>query len=84
MCISIDDCILTFLLLWSMQCWKEKNIDSLQIREDARKGVYVENLTEYEVSSARDVMQQLIQVWWQSIIWLDEEASSSLSNFYNQ
>ncbi|XP_020084870.1 kinesin-like protein KIN-12G [Ananas comosus] len=34
---------------------------NLQIREDARKGVYVENLTEYEVSSARDVMQQLIQ-----------------------
>ncbi|KAH7653207.1 Plus-end-directed kinesin ATPase protein [Dioscorea alata] len=34
---------------------------NLQIREDARKGVYVENLTEFEVSSARDVLQQLVQ-----------------------
>ncbi|XP_072992341.1 kinesin-like protein KIN-12G [Typha latifolia] len=39
----------------------DPNSANLQIREDARKGVYVENLTEYEVSSARDVMQQLIQ-----------------------
>lgn len=28
-----------------------------------RKGVYVENLKEIEVTSARDVMQQLIQVY---------------------
>ncbi|XP_020681409.1 kinesin-like protein KIN-12G [Dendrobium catenatum] len=34
---------------------------NLQIREDARRGVYVENLKEYEVSSPRDVIQQLIQ-----------------------
>ncbi|CAL9121620.1 unnamed protein product [Musa textilis] len=34
---------------------------NLQIREDSRKGVHVENLLEFEVSSARDVMQQLIQ-----------------------
>ncbi|EYU17398.1 hypothetical protein MIMGU_mgv1a000460mg [Erythranthe guttata] len=34
---------------------------NLQIREDSKKGVYVENLTEVEVSSARDVIQQLIQ-----------------------
>lgn len=34
----------------------------LQIREDVKKGVYVENLKEIEVTSARDVMQQLIQV----------------------
>ncbi|RZR98319.1 hypothetical protein BHM03_00027639, partial [Ensete ventricosum] len=32
------------------------------IREDSRKGVHVETLSEFEVSSARDVMQQLIQV----------------------
>ncbi|KAL6005110.1 hypothetical protein ACLOJK_005671 [Asimina triloba] len=32
-----------------------------QIREDAKKGVYVENLMEIEVSSARDVIQQLLQ-----------------------
>ncbi|KAL9171539.1 hypothetical protein ABFS82_04G215700 [Erythranthe guttata] len=34
---------------------------NLQIREDSKKGVYVENLTEVEVTSARDVIQQLIQ-----------------------
>ncbi|KAF5186674.1 Kinesin-like protein kin-12e, partial [Thalictrum thalictroides] len=34
---------------------------NLQIREDAKKGVYVENLKELEVTNARDVMQQLIQ-----------------------
>ncbi|KAH9610512.1 hypothetical protein KSS87_011418 [Heliosperma pusillum] len=34
---------------------------NLQIREDLKKGIYVENLTELEVSSARDVMQQLLE-----------------------
>ncbi|KAI3461227.1 hypothetical protein Pfo_017890 [Paulownia fortunei] len=34
---------------------------NLQIREDAKKGIYVENVTEVEVTSARDVIQQLIQ-----------------------
>ena len=34
-----------------------------QIREDVKKGVYVENLKEIEVASARDVLQQLIQVY---------------------
>ncbi|KAL0390706.1 UNVERIFIED_CONTAM: Kinesin-like protein KIN-12E [Sesamum calycinum] len=34
---------------------------NLQIREDSKKGIYVENVTEVEVSSARDVIQQLIQ-----------------------
>lgn len=34
----------------------------LQIREDIKKGVYVENLKETEVTSARDVIQLLIQV----------------------
>ncbi|KAG9131879.1 hypothetical protein Leryth_019134 [Lithospermum erythrorhizon] len=34
---------------------------NLQIREDTKKGVYVENLTEVEVTSARDVIQQLVQ-----------------------
>ncbi|KAJ9542940.1 hypothetical protein OSB04_029446 [Centaurea solstitialis] len=33
----------------------------LQIREDTKKGVYVDNLKEIEVTSARDVIQQLIQ-----------------------
>ncbi|WCJ40214.1 P-loop containing nucleoside triphosphate hydrolases superfamily protein [Euphorbia peplus] len=35
--------------------------NNLQIREDAKKGIYVENLKEIEVASARDVIQQLIQ-----------------------
>lgn len=35
----------------------------LQIREDIKKGVYVENLKEIEVTSARDVIQQLLQVY---------------------
>ncbi|KAK6119826.1 hypothetical protein DH2020_046421 [Rehmannia glutinosa] len=34
---------------------------NLQLREDSKKGVYVENLTEVEVTSARDVIQHLIQ-----------------------
>ncbi|MQM03238.1 hypothetical protein Taro_036017 [Colocasia esculenta] len=34
---------------------------NLQIREDAKRGVHVENLKEFEVTSARDVMQQLLQ-----------------------
>jgi kinesin family protein 15 len=40
----------------------------LQIREDTKKGVYVENLKEVEVTSARDVIQQLIQVYEPFII----------------
>ncbi|KAI9108321.1 hypothetical protein K1719_020512 [Acacia pycnantha] len=35
--------------------------DAAKIREDTKKGVYVENLKEVEVTSARDVIQQLIQ-----------------------
>jgi hypothetical protein len=35
----------------------------LQIREDVKKGIYVDNLKEIEVASARDVLQQLIQVY---------------------
>ncbi|KAK2979840.1 hypothetical protein RJ640_015451 [Escallonia rubra] len=34
---------------------------NLQIREDSKKGVYVDSLREVEVSSARDVIQQLVQ-----------------------
>ncbi|KMZ62732.1 hypothetical protein ZOSMA_44G01340 [Zostera marina] len=34
---------------------------NLQIREDLRKGVYVENIKEIEVSTARDVIHQLVQ-----------------------
>lgn len=34
----------------------------LQLREDHKKGIHVENLKEIEVSSARDVIQQLMEV----------------------
>ena len=34
----------------------------MQMREDVRKGVYVENLTEVEVNSVQDVIQLLSQV----------------------
>ncbi|XP_049378880.1 kinesin-like protein KIN-12E isoform X1 [Solanum stenotomum] len=34
---------------------------NLQIREDTKKGIHVEDLKEVEVTSARDVMQQLLQ-----------------------
>ncbi|CAA7048550.1 unnamed protein product [Microthlaspi erraticum] len=34
---------------------------NLQLREDHKKGIHVENLKEIEVSSARDVIQQLVQ-----------------------
>ncbi|RLN41104.1 phragmoplast orienting kinesin 2-like [Panicum miliaceum] len=37
------------------------NSVNLQIREDAKKGVHVENLTEHEVSNAREALQQLIE-----------------------
>jgi hypothetical protein len=37
-------------------------VSLLQIREDANKGVHVENLTEHEVSNSREAMQQLIEV----------------------
>lgn len=33
-----------------------------QIREDSKKGVYVENLKEVEATNARDVIQLLMQV----------------------
>lgn len=34
------------------------------MREDTRKGVYVENLTEIEVQSVQDVIQLLLIVWF--------------------
>ncbi|XP_010917897.1 kinesin-like protein KIN-12G [Elaeis guineensis] len=56
-------CKCSFLEIYNEQILDLLNPSSvnLQIREDAKKGVHVENLTEFEVSSARDVMQQLIQ-----------------------
>ncbi len=48
----------------------------LQIREDIKKGIYVENLKEIEVTSARDVIQQLIQVYNTFILYCFICASS--------
>ncbi|KAL5720712.1 hypothetical protein ACHQM5_013355 [Ranunculus cassubicifolius] len=56
-------CKCSFLEIYNEQILDllDPNSSNLQIREDAKKGVYVENLTELEVVNARDVMQQLIQ-----------------------
>lgn len=35
----------------------------LQLREDLKKGVYVENLTEHNVRTVNDVVKLLLQVW---------------------
>ncbi|XP_068651020.1 kinesin-like protein KIN-12E [Aristolochia californica] len=56
-------CKISFLEIYNEQILDLLDPSSInvQIREDAKKGVYVENLTEIEVSSARDVIQQLVQ-----------------------
>lgn len=36
--------------------------NTLQIRENSKKEIYVENLKEIEVTSVRDVIEQLIHV----------------------
>ncbi|PQQ14034.1 kinesin-like protein KIN-12E [Prunus yedoensis var. nudiflora] len=56
-------CKCSFLEIYNEQILDllDPSSNNLQIREDIKKGVYVENLKEVEVTSARDVMQQLIQ-----------------------
>ncbi|XXG65369.1 hypothetical protein AAC387_Pa05g3086 [Persea americana] len=56
-------CKCSFLEIYNEQILDllDPSSTNLQIREDAKKGVYVENLRELEVSSARDVIQQLVQ-----------------------
>ncbi|KAG9445225.1 hypothetical protein H6P81_016565 [Aristolochia fimbriata] len=56
-------CKISFLEIYNEQILDLLNPSSinLQVREDSKKGVYVENLTEIEVASARDVIQQLVQ-----------------------
>ncbi|MCL7045771.1 hypothetical protein MKW94_028005, partial [Papaver nudicaule] len=39
----------------------EPSSTNLQLREDIRKGVHVENLTEYEVTTVKDVVELLLQ-----------------------
>lgn len=56
-------CKCSFLEIYNEQILDllEPSSNNLQIREDIKKGIYVENLKEIEVTSARDVIQQLIQ-----------------------
>ncbi|XP_059429702.1 kinesin-like protein KIN-12E [Corylus avellana] len=56
-------CKCSFLEIYNEQILDllDPSTNNLQIREDTKKGVYVENLKEVEVTSARDVIQQLIQ-----------------------
>ncbi|KAJ3697159.1 hypothetical protein LUZ61_000864 [Rhynchospora tenuis] len=56
-------CKCSFLEIYNEQIFDllDPTSTNLQIREDLKKGVHVENLTEVTVSSARDAMQQLIQ-----------------------
>ncbi|KGN63892.1 kinesin-like protein KIN-12E [Cucumis sativus] len=56
-------CRCSFLEIYNEQILDllDPSSNNLQIREDSKKGVYVENLKEIEVTSARDVLQQLIQ-----------------------
>ncbi|XP_048234515.1 kinesin-like protein KIN-12E isoform X2 [Ricinus communis] len=56
-------CKCSFLEIYNEQILDllDPSTNNLQIREDVKKGVYVENLKEIEVTSARDVIQQLIQ-----------------------
>ncbi|KAL5218738.1 hypothetical protein ABZP36_019422 [Zizania latifolia] len=56
-------CKCSFLEIYNEQILDllNPNAVNLQIREDAKKGVHVENLTEHEVSNAREAMQQLVE-----------------------
>ncbi|KAI4334146.1 hypothetical protein L6164_018872 [Bauhinia variegata] len=56
-------CKISFLEIYNEQILDllDPSSTNLQIREDSKKGVYVENIKEVEVASARDVIQQLIQ-----------------------
>ncbi|KAF5937571.1 hypothetical protein HYC85_025077 [Camellia sinensis] len=59
-------CKCSFLEIYNEQILDllDPSSTNLQIREDTKKGVYVDNLTEAEVTCARDVIQQLVQ--WES------------------
>ncbi|XP_031260504.1 kinesin-like protein KIN-12E [Pistacia vera] len=56
-------CKCSFLEIYNEQILDllDPSSSNLQIREDIKKGVHVENLKEIEVTSAREVIQQLIQ-----------------------
>ncbi|KAL2651507.1 hypothetical protein R1flu_019635 [Riccia fluitans] len=56
-------CKCSFLEIYNEQITDllEPTSTNLQLREDAKKGVYVENLTEVEVKGVQDVIQLLLQ-----------------------
>uniref|UniRef100_A0A7N0UNM6 Kinesin motor domain-containing protein n=1 Tax=Kalanchoe fedtschenkoi TaxID=63787 RepID=A0A7N0UNM6_KALFE len=56
-------CKCSFLEIYNEQILDllDPSSNNLQIREDHKRGVYVENLKEVEVLSSRDVMQQLLE-----------------------
>ncbi|KAF2322403.1 hypothetical protein GH714_013865 [Hevea brasiliensis] len=56
-------CKCSFLEIYNEQILDllDPSSSNLQIREDVKKGVHVENLKEIKVTNARDVIQQLIQ-----------------------
>ncbi|XP_021892636.1 kinesin-like protein KIN-12E [Carica papaya] len=56
-------CKCSFLEIYNEQILDllDPSSSNLQLREDMKKGVYVENLKEIEVTCARDVIQQLVQ-----------------------
>ncbi|KAK7261134.1 hypothetical protein RIF29_27438 [Crotalaria pallida] len=56
-------CKCSFLEIYNEQILDllDPTSNNLQIREDNKKGVYVENLKEVEVTNARDVIQQLTE-----------------------
>ncbi|OVA13546.1 Kinesin [Macleaya cordata] len=56
-------CKCSFLEIYNEQITDllEPSSTNLQLREDARKGVYVENLKEYEVTTVKDVVELLLQ-----------------------
>nr|XP_019705878.1 kinesin-like protein KIN-12E isoform X1 [Elaeis guineensis] len=56
-------CKCSFLEIYNEQITDllEPSSTNLQLREDLKKGVYVENLKEFEVSSVKDVLELLIQ-----------------------
>ncbi|XP_076916770.1 kinesin-like protein KIN-12E [Bidens hawaiensis] len=56
-------CKCSFLEIYNEQILDllDPSSTNLQIREDTKKGIFVDNLKEIEVTSARDVIQQLIQ-----------------------
>ncbi|XP_010535741.1 PREDICTED: kinesin-like protein KIN-12E [Tarenaya hassleriana] len=56
-------CRCSFLEIYNEQILDllDPSSNNLQLREDNKRGIHVENLKEIEVTSARDVIQQLLQ-----------------------